>query len=218
MKFRPEDGGHFVTDRVPSPFDPDMVRSTAAPSPYASSLRSTHALNDQDPETSYPPAPTLPLLPAVPQYLPPPQSLGGGGGNQYSLPNISTTSGTQENGYADFGGSGLNFNPMLNNGISPIYPANGFDGFGFGAEETPEGLFDWGAFFLPSPCDVYLLMMRAFDRSMVVLLLQRTERSEWNASTSKLITSVSFFVSRYASVVRYAQICSRSSLSKVLSE
>lgn len=145
-----------MTDRHPSPFDPpDMVRSTAGVSPYASSIRSTHVV-DQGPDSSFRSAPPAPLLPAVPQYLhsaPPPSSIGNGNngngtGGAYILPSVSNNSSTsnQEStaGYGDFGGAAMNFNPMLNNGISPIYPAGGFDGFGFGVEETPEGLFDWG--------------------------------------------------------------------------
>lgn len=53
-----------------------------------------------------------------------------------------------------------------------IYPALGFDGFSFGAEETPEGLFDWGTFSL-SLLSTRQRLMRMY-RSMVLFLLKRS--------------------------------------------
>lgn len=144
MKFKPEGKGYFVTDRVASPLDPpDLVRSTASPgsashpSPYSSSLRSTHVAAEPDAAVKVE-DPMTPTTQGMPLYQANPQ-LG-------LSPSAAVY--TPSDDFLSNPGT-LNFNPTLNGTPGSgapnagMYPALGFDGFGFGSEQTPEALFDW---------------------------------------------------------------------------
>lgn len=112
---------YFITEHAASPHDPPggLVRSSASPSllppsPYASSLRSTHI-------------PTEVEESPAPENLPQPSPPTGSG------------SGMEHLGFPD----ALNFNPTLNTSSASTFDGYGF-GASEGSLFPPDGIFDWG--------------------------------------------------------------------------